>query len=46
MPVPTYDRFFEPICDTSQRTQTGRLARDVHDAAADTLGLTDATGPN
>ena len=42
MPVPTYDRFIEPILRYLAAHPDGALARDVHDAAADTFGLTDA----
>ncbi|MDX9723640.1 MAG: winged helix-turn-helix domain-containing protein [Myxococcota bacterium] len=39
MPVPSYDRFIEPILRVLARHPNGMLARDAHDAAADTLGL-------
>lgn len=42
MPVPTYDRFIEPILRYLAAQPDGAPARDVHDAAATRLGLTDA----
>lgn len=42
MPVPTYDRFIEPILRYLAGHPDGALARDVHDAAATDLGLNDA----
>jgi restriction system protein len=42
MAVPTYDRFIEPILRYLAAHPNGALARDVHDAAAATLGLTDS----
>lgn len=42
MAVPTYDRFIEPILRHLAEHPEGALARDVHDAAAMALGLTDA----
>lgn len=42
MPVPTYDQFIEPIIRYLAAHPGGALARDVHDAAADALGLTEA----
>jgi restriction system protein len=42
MPVPTYDRFIEPILRYLADRPGGALARDVHEAAAVALGLTDA----
>jgi len=42
MPVPTYDRFIEPILRYLAEHSDGAAARDVHDAAAASLGLTDA----
>jgi restriction system protein len=42
MAVPTYDRFIEPILRYLAQHPDGAAARDVHDAAAITLGLTDA----
>ncbi|MCK6535405.1 MAG: restriction endonuclease [Polyangiaceae bacterium] len=41
MPVPTYDRFIEPILRYLYARADGAPAREVHDAAADALGLTD-----
>src|SRR6185503_17625800 len=41
MPVPTYDRFIEPIIRYLAAHPAGAPARDVHDAAALALGLTD-----
>lgn len=41
MPVPTYDRFIEPILRYLASHPEGAAARDVHDAAAEALGLTD-----
>lgn len=40
MPVPTYDRFIEPVLRYLAAHPEGALARDVHEAAADALGLT------
>jgi restriction system protein len=42
VPVPTYDRFIEPILRHLAAHPDGALARDVHDAAAITLGLVDS----
>ena len=42
MPVPTYDKFIEPILRCLAGTLEGAPARDVHDAAADQLGLTES----
>lgn len=42
MPVPTYDRFIEPILRYLAAHPAGALARDVHEAAAAVFGLTDA----
>ncbi|MBI3207101.1 MAG: restriction endonuclease [Myxococcales bacterium] len=41
MPVPTYDRFIEPILRYLYTHADGASAREVHDAAAAALGLTD-----
>jgi restriction system protein len=41
MPVPTYDKFIEPILRHLAAHPDGVPARDVHDAAAAILGLTD-----
>ncbi|KAA0892555.1 restriction endonuclease [Pusillimonas sp. ANT_WB101] len=40
MPVPTYDQFIEPIFRYLAINTDGAPARVVHEAAADTLGLT------
>lgn len=40
MPVPTYDQFIEPIFRYLAINTDGASARVVHEAAADTLGLT------
>ncbi|MCI2809086.1 restriction endonuclease [Eoetvoesiella caeni] len=40
MPVPTYDQFIEPIFRYLAVNTAGAPARVVHEAAADTLGLT------
>ncbi len=42
MPVPTYDKFIEPILRHLARHPEGVPARDVHDAAAVALGLSDS----
>ena len=42
MPVPTYDQFIEPILRYLAAHPEGALARDVHEAAADALGLSEA----
>src|SRR5688500_7887289 len=42
MPVPTYDRFIEPVLRYLAAHPDGALARDVHDAAAISLRLTEA----
>lgn len=42
MPVPTYDKFIEPILRYLASCPNGALARDAHEAAAQALGLTDA----
>lgn len=41
MPVPTYDRFIEPILRYLYVHVDGAPAREVHDAAAASLGLSD-----
>jgi restriction system protein len=41
MPVPTYDRFIEPILRYLAGHPDGAAARDVHDAAATALGLSE-----
>ena len=42
MSVPTYDTFIEPILRYLASHPEGAAARDVHDAAANALGLSDA----
>src|SRR5215831_10157848 len=42
MPVPTYDRFIEPILRYLAAHPEGAAAKDVHDGAATALRLTDA----
>jgi restriction system protein len=42
MPVPTYDKFMAPILRYLAAHPDGAAARDVHDAAASALGLSDA----
>ena len=42
MPVPTYDRFIEPILRFLAAHPEGANAKDAHDAAAKALGLTEA----
>jgi restriction system protein len=42
MPIPTYDRFIEPILRYLAEHPEGAQAREVHDAAATALGLTEA----
>ncbi len=42
MPVPTYDRFIEPILRYLAVHAEGAAARDVHDAAATTLALSES----
>jgi restriction system protein len=42
MPVPTYDRFIEPVLRYLADHPDGAPARDVHDAAAVAAGLTEA----
>ena len=41
MTVPTYDKFIEPILRYLACHPDGALARDAHEAAAQTLGLSD-----
>lgn len=41
MPVPTYDKFIEPILRFLAQHPEGVPARDAHDAAAAALGLTE-----
>jgi restriction system protein len=42
MSIPTYDRFIEPILRYLAEHPNGAAARDVHEAAASALQLTDA----
>lgn len=42
MPVPTYDQFIEPVLRYLAAHPAGAPARDVHEAAANALGLADA----
>ena len=42
MPVPTYDQFIEPVLRYLAAHPEGALARDVHEAAAETLALSEA----
>lgn len=42
MPVPTYDKFIEPILRYLAAHPAGASARDAHDAAATALALSDA----
>ena len=42
MPVPTYDQFIEPVLRYLAEHPDGAPARDVHDAAAASLRLSDA----
>ncbi|ODS54098.1 MAG: restriction endonuclease [Acidobacteria bacterium SCN 69-37] len=42
MPVPTYDLFIEPVLRYLAGHPEGALARDVQEAVADSLGLSDA----
>jgi len=42
MPVPTYDQFIEPVLRYLAEHPDGAPARDVHDAAAEVLKLSDA----
>lgn len=41
MAVPTYDRFIEPVLRFLAQNHEGARAREVHEAAADALGLSD-----
>lgn len=41
MAVPTYDKFIEPILRCLASKPNGALARDVHDEAADALGISE-----
>jgi restriction system protein len=42
MPVPTYDKFIEPVLRFLATRPNGAPAREAHDAAATALGVTDA----
>lgn len=42
MAIPTYDKFIEPVLRYLVLHPHGAIARDVHDAAAAALGLSDA----
>lgn len=42
MPVPTYEKFIEPILRHLATHPEGALARDVHEIAAQSLGLSEA----
>ncbi len=42
MPVPTYDHFIEPVMRYLAEHTEGAPARDVKDAAAEALHLSDA----
>lgn len=42
MPVPTYDLFIEPVMRFLAQHPDGALARDVYDAVADKLGLSES----
>jgi restriction system protein len=42
MAVPTYDQFIEPVLRYLAAHPDGALARDVHDAAADALNVSEA----
>lgn len=42
MSIPTYDQFIEPILRSLAKHADGMRASDVHEAAADLLGLDDA----
>ena len=42
MPVPTYDKFIEPVLRYLAAHPDGAAAKDVHTAAAQALGLNDA----
>lgn len=42
MSVPTYDQFIEPILRYLAATPEGATARDVHEAAAGALDLSEA----
>jgi restriction system protein len=40
--IPTYDQFIEPVIRFLQKHPEGVVARDVQEAAADSLNLNDA----
>lgn len=42
MPVPTYDKFIEPVLRYLAQHPEGALAKDAHEAAASALGLSEA----
>jgi restriction system protein len=42
MGVPTYDKFIEPVLRLLAANPNGMAAKDVHEQAAQMLGLTDA----
>jgi restriction system protein len=42
MPVPTYDKFIEPVLRHLASNPDGVLARDAHEAAADSLSISEA----
>lgn len=42
MPIPTYDRFIEPVLRLLAQRPSGAPAREVYEAAAQALNLTDA----
>lgn len=42
MAVPTYDKFIEPVLRFLAAKPSGALARDAHEAAAQTLGVSEA----
>lgn len=41
MPIPTYDKFIEPVLRYLALHSQGARARDAHEAAADTLGVSE-----
>ena len=42
MPIPTYDKFIEPILRYLANNPEGARARDVYESSADTLGISEA----
>ena len=42
MAVPTYDKFIDPVLRFLAAHPSGAVAREVHDAAADALGISEA----